>query len=45
MVAVLPRPKIGSLSHYDANAIKYRHQPKAQPLELVIPRLHLYHEV
>ncbi|MDR0218737.1 MAG: DNA replication terminus site-binding protein [Enterobacteriaceae bacterium] len=39
------QPKMGSLSDYNANTIKYRHKPKAQPLELVIPRLHLYREV
>ncbi|PHM47888.1 DNA replication terminus site-binding protein [Xenorhabdus miraniensis] len=39
------KPKIGALSDYNANAIKYRYKPKAKPLELVIPRLHLYKEI
>ncbi|MDC9580509.1 DNA replication terminus site-binding protein [Xenorhabdus sp. PR6a] len=39
------KPKIGTLSNYNVNAIKHKHKPKAKPLELVIPRLHLYKEI
>ncbi|CAM3872534.1 DNA replication terminus site-binding protein [Xenorhabdus thuongxuanensis] len=39
------KPKIGTLPNYNVNTIKHKHKPKAKPLELVIPRLHLYKEI
>ncbi len=42
--AQTPVPVLGDLPDYDAGNINLKHRPKAQKLELVIPRLHLYRQ-
>ncbi|WP_145525795.1 DNA replication terminus site-binding protein [Yersinia rohdei] len=37
-------PKLGELTDYDVSQIKHKYKPKAKPLRLLVPRLHLYIE-
>lgn len=43
--ASTPVPVLGDLPDYDAGNINLKHRPKAQKLELMIPRLHLYRQL